>query len=90
MLVVPFIYLLTREGGPRRRRLLAWWLGAIFLVYLVGTVLVPWVGWAIHRVGRRACMLGIVAAWMAGILLTLATPLPLIIAGLGSAPAPAC
>ena len=56
-------------------------IGAIFLVYLVGTVLAPWVGWAIARVGRRACMIGIIAAWMGGILLTLAAPLPLIIAG---------
>jgi predicted MFS family arabinose efflux permease len=57
-------------------------IGAIFLTYLVGTVLAPTVGWAVHRIGRRAFVLAIVAAWAAGLLLTLAAPLPLIIAGL--------
>ncbi|WP_461000811.1 alpha-(1-_3)-arabinofuranosyltransferase, partial [Streptomonospora sediminis] len=32
VLVVPLIYLLTRAPGPRKRRLLAWWLSALFLV----------------------------------------------------------
>ncbi len=32
VLVVPMIYLLTRAGGPRKRRLIAWWLGAIAAV----------------------------------------------------------
>ncbi|MFD0776201.1 alpha-(1-_3)-arabinofuranosyltransferase family protein, partial [Streptomonospora algeriensis] len=32
VLVVPLIYLLTRAPGPRKRRLLAWWLTALFLV----------------------------------------------------------
>jgi predicted MFS family arabinose efflux permease len=56
-------------------------IGAIFLVYLVGTVLTPSVGWAIGKFGRRTCMMAIIAVWMAGILLTLATPLVAIIAG---------
>ncbi|WP_017558446.1 alpha-(1-_3)-arabinofuranosyltransferase [Nocardiopsis baichengensis] len=30
VLVVPLIYLLTRAPGPRKRRLLAWWLFALF------------------------------------------------------------
>jgi predicted MFS family arabinose efflux permease len=63
-------------------RLSASAIGAIFIVYLAGTVLSPWVGWAIHRVGRRACMTVIIAGWMAGVLLTLATPLWLIVVGL--------
>ncbi|MBB5962027.1 alpha-(1-_3)-arabinofuranosyltransferase [Planomonospora venezuelensis] len=29
VLVVPLLYLLTRRKGPRRRRLLAWWLGCV-------------------------------------------------------------
>ncbi|MGS2643066.1 alpha-(1-_3)-arabinofuranosyltransferase domain-containing protein [Streptosporangium sp. G12] len=32
VLVVPMIYLLTRARGPRKRRLIAWWLGAIAAV----------------------------------------------------------
>ncbi|WP_131102037.1 alpha-(1-_3)-arabinofuranosyltransferase [Streptomonospora litoralis] len=32
VLVLPLIYLLTRAPGPRKRRLLAWWLTALFLV----------------------------------------------------------
>ncbi|MFC3994961.1 alpha-(1-_3)-arabinofuranosyltransferase [Nocardiopsis sediminis] len=32
VLVVPLIYLLTRSRGPRTRRLLLWWLTALFLV----------------------------------------------------------
>ncbi|MCC5579827.1 DUF3367 domain-containing protein [Microtetraspora sp. AC03309] len=32
VLIVPFVYLLTRSPGPRRRRLIAWWLGAIAAV----------------------------------------------------------
>ena len=31
VLVVPLIYLLTRAGGPRKRRLLGWWFLALFL-----------------------------------------------------------
>jgi predicted MFS family arabinose efflux permease len=57
-------------------------LGAVFLVYLVGTVLAPTVGVAISRYGRRLFAVGILLAWAGGILLTLAAPLPLIIAGL--------
>lgn len=32
ILVVPLLYLLTRQSGPRKWRLLGWWLLAIFLV----------------------------------------------------------
>jgi len=56
-------------------------IGAIFLVYLVGTVLSPMVGWAINRFGRRLCMLGVIVSWMGGILLTLTSPLAGIVAG---------
>jgi predicted MFS family arabinose efflux permease len=58
------------------------WLGAIFVVYLVGSVLTPWIGWAVGRFGRRGFMTGVIALWLAGIALTLAPSLPLIIAGL--------
>lgn len=32
VLTVPLLYLLTRARGPRRRRLLGWWLGCVALV----------------------------------------------------------
>jgi predicted MFS family arabinose efflux permease len=57
-------------------------LGAIFLVYLVGSVLAPGVGWAISRYGRRLFAIGIIAAWSGGVLLTLASAAAVIIAGL--------
>jgi YNFM family putative membrane transporter len=57
-------------------------LGAIFAVYLVGSVLSPWVGWAVGRFGRRRFMIKVLAIWIAGIALTLAPSLPLIILGL--------
>jgi YNFM family putative membrane transporter len=79
--ILAFTYVSFHLAGPPYA-LSASAIGAIFLVYLVGTVLAPWVGWAIHRVGRRACVLGIIVAWMTGISLTLAAPLPLIVAGL--------
>jgi len=58
------------------------WLGAIFVVYLVGSVLTPWTGWAVGRFGRRAFMVAVIAIWIVGIALTLAPSLPLIITGL--------
>jgi MFS transporter, YNFM family, putative membrane transport protein len=58
------------------------WLGAIFVVYLVGSVLTPWTGWAVGRFGRRRFMVRVIALWVAGIALTLAPSLPLIILGL--------
>ncbi|MGA8889039.1 MAG: MFS transporter, partial [Pseudolabrys sp.] len=58
------------------------WLGAIFVVYLTGSVLTPWTGWAVGRFGRRRFVVRVIAVWAAGIALTLAPSLPLIIAGL--------
>jgi len=60
----------------------ACWLGALFVTYLVGSVLTPWIGWAVGRFGRRPFMVGVIAVWLAGIALTLAPSLPLIVAGL--------
>ena len=60
----------------------ATWLGAIFAVYLVGSVLSPLVGWAVTRFGRRRFTVKVLALWIAGIALTLAPSLPLIILGL--------
>ncbi|MFZ0845056.1 MAG: MFS transporter, partial [Pseudolabrys sp.] len=58
------------------------WLGAIFVVYLTGSVLTPWAGWAVGRFGRRRFVVRVIALWIAGIALTLAPSLPLIILGL--------
>lgn len=58
------------------------WLGAIFLVYLTGSVLTPWTGWAVGRFGRRRFMVRVIAVWAVGIALTLVPSLPMIIAGL--------
>jgi MFS transporter, YNFM family, putative membrane transport protein len=57
-------------------------LGTIFVTYLVGTVVAPWTGWAINRLGRRRLLLAIFAAWMLGSLLTLAPPVWVITLGL--------
>jgi len=57
-------------------------LGAIFVTYLVGTVIAPMTGWMVARLGRRWFILSVIAAWALGALLLLAPPLPLIIAGL--------
>ncbi|HET9715542.1 MAG TPA: MFS transporter [Pseudolabrys sp.] len=58
------------------------WLGAIFTVYLVGSVLTPWTGWAVGRFGLRRFMAAVIAVWICGITLTLASSLPIIIIGL--------
>jgi MFS transporter, YNFM family, putative membrane transport protein len=57
-------------------------LGTIFVTYLVGTVVAPWTGWAINRLGRRRLLLAIFAMWMLGSLLTLAPPVWIITLGL--------
>ena len=57
-------------------------LGAIFVVYLAGSVLTPWVGWAVGRFGRRRFMVRVIAVWIVGIALTLLPSLWLIILGL--------
>ncbi|HET9175025.1 MAG TPA: MFS transporter [Pseudolabrys sp.] len=58
------------------------WLGAIFVVYLTGSLLTLWTGWAVARFGRRRFTVRVIGAWGAGIALTLAPSLPLIVAGL--------
>ena len=60
----------------------ATWLGAIFVVYLTGSALTPWAGWAIGRFGRRRFTARVLALWIAGIALSLVPSLPLVILGL--------
>jgi YNFM family putative membrane transporter len=57
-------------------------LGAIFVTYLVGTVVAPMTGWMVARLGRRRFILAVLAAWTFGALLMLAAPVAAIIAGL--------
>ena len=79
--ICTFTYVSFHLAAPPYN-LSASWLGAIFAVYLVGSVLSPWTGWAVSRFGRRQFIVGVIALWIAGIALTLAPSLPLIVVGL--------
>ena len=57
-------------------------LSSLFFVYLVGLVVTPVAGFIITRVGLRAGITGAICISIAGVLLTLARPLPVILAGL--------
>jgi predicted MFS family arabinose efflux permease len=57
-------------------------LGSLFLTYLISSPIVPWVGRAMALFGRRRFVLGIIALWIAGVLLLLAPPVSAIIVGL--------
>ncbi len=58
------------------------WLGVLFVTYLAGSALTPWTGWAVTRFGRRRFMMSVIALWIGGAALMLASPLPLIVLGL--------
>ena len=62
-------------------------LGAIFVTYLAGSIVLFWLGRAVARFGRRAFIIGVIAAWACGAALTLAPALWAIIAGLAIAAA---
>lgn len=62
-------------------------LGAIFVTYLAGSVAVLWLGRAVARFGRRPLIIGTIAVWICGALLTLIPSLWAIIAGLAVAAA---
>lgn len=57
-------------------------LGALFLTYLIGTVLTPLTGRAVLRFGRRIFMIGVIFVWMAGLALLLASSIAAIVLGL--------
>jgi predicted MFS family arabinose efflux permease len=57
-------------------------LSSLFFVYLIGLVVTPAAGFLITRVGLRAGIAGAIACSIAGVLLTLAPSLPVVIAGL--------
>ena len=57
-------------------------LGAIFVTYLGGSFLVPWVGRPVALFGRRRFVLGVIAVWVVGALMLLAPPVGMIVLGL--------
>ena len=57
-------------------------LGSIFVVYLTGTIITPFVGRGVQRFGRRRLVLSVFAVWAFGLALTLVPSLPVIITGL--------
>lgn len=57
-------------------------LGAIFVIYLIGTLLAPFTGTAVARFGRKPFVLFMLVFWLGGTLLTLIPSLPVIILGL--------
>jgi MFS transporter, YNFM family, putative membrane transport protein len=57
-------------------------LGAIFVTYLVGTVISPMTGWMMSGLGRRRFILAVIATWALGVVLMLAAPVAAIIGGL--------
>jgi len=57
-------------------------LSSLFFVYLVGLVVTPGAGYVITRVGLRAGIGGALACAIAGVLLTLAPSLPVVLLGL--------
>lgn len=60
-------------------------LGAIFVTYLAGGAAVLGLGRAVARFGRRPLVIGAIAIWGTGALLTLAPSLPVIVLGLAVA-----
>jgi predicted MFS family arabinose efflux permease len=79
--VSSFTYINFRLAAPPYN-LSATWLGAIFVVYLVGSAFAPMAGWAVGRFGRRRFMIPTIGLWIGGILLTLAGPLWIVVLGL--------
>jgi YNFM family putative membrane transporter len=57
-------------------------LSSLFFVYLIGLVVTPAAGYLITRVGLRTGIGGAIGCSMAGVLLTLAPSLPVVITGL--------
>jgi len=57
-------------------------LSSLFFVYLIGLIVTPAAGFLITRAGLRAGIAGAICCSMLGVLLTLASPLPVVILGL--------
>jgi predicted MFS family arabinose efflux permease len=76
-----FTYVSFHLAAPPFNRSAAF-LGSIFLVYLAGSMLTPWTGFAVARLGRRNFVLSVLAVWIGGLLVMLIPSIPVIIAGL--------
>ena len=76
-----FTYISFHLAAPPFNRSPAF-LGSIFVVYLVGSVVALWTGSAIAWLGRRNFMLCVMAAWACGLLVTLIPSIPAIVLGL--------
>ena len=79
--IATFTYISFRLAQPPYS-MSATWLGAIFVVYLVGSAVTPLTGVTVGRFGRRNVMIATIGIWMAGIALTLLTPVWAIMIGL--------
>jgi len=76
-----FTYVSFHLAAPPFSRSAAF-LGSIFVVYLGGSMLAPWTGFAVARLGRRAFVLCVLSVWVCGLLVMLIPSIPVIIAGL--------
>jgi predicted MFS family arabinose efflux permease len=76
-----FTYLTFHLAAPPFNRSPAF-LGSIFVVYLVGSVVALWTGRAIAWFGRRTFVLGVLGIWALGLLVTLYPSVSAIVAGL--------
>jgi predicted MFS family arabinose efflux permease len=76
-----FTYVSFYLAAPPFNRSAAF-LGSIFVVYLGGSLLTPWTGFAVKWFGRRAFVIGVLLTWICGLLVMLVPSLPVIIAGL--------
>ncbi|HWK93970.1 MAG TPA: MFS transporter [Pseudolabrys sp.] len=79
--MLTFTYINFRLAAPPYN-LSPSWLGAIFIVYLVASSVTPFAGRGVSRFGRRHFMIPVIFVWMGGLLMTLATPLWLVLLGL--------
>jgi len=57
-------------------------LGTLFVTYLAGVAVTPLTGRLVARFGRRPLAVGVIAVWIAGLMLSLIPAIPLIVAAL--------
>jgi MFS transporter, YNFM family, putative membrane transport protein len=79
--IATFTYVSFRLAAPPYR-FSSSLLGMIFVTYLAGALGAPWAGKLVARYGRRHFVLGVIALWMLGALLTLLAPISMIMLGL--------